>query len=129
MALHPSARDSLTPLGPAELRLAEYQRQVHETAVAHGWWDEPRPVLEAIALIHAEISEAVEEYRNDNSDLTAVHRDPATGKVDGFGVELADAVIRILDLCEHLGIDMEALLVEKAAYNETRPYRHGGKKA
>lgn len=110
------------------LRLAAYQRDVHRTAVEHGWWDEPRTVLEALALVHAEISEAVEEYRIDNTNLAAVKRTEA-GKIDGFGVELADAIIRILDLCEHLGIDMESLLVQKGEYNKTRPYRHGGKLA
>ena len=106
------------------LRLADYQRGVHETAVAHGWWDQPRAVLEALALVHAEISEAVEEYRIDNANLADVRRSD-TGKPEGFGVELADAIIRILDLCEHLGIDMETLLTEKNEYNRTRPYRHG----
>ena len=110
------------------LHLAEYQREVHRTATEHGWWDEERPVLEAIALIHAELSEAVEDYRKLDGPLTQVYRDDS-GKIEGFGVELADAVIRILDLCEHLGIDMEALLLEKNAYNRTRPYRHGGRKA
>ena len=110
------------------LRLAAYQRAIHQTAVEHGWWEDPRSPLEAIALVHAELSEAVEEYRLDNKDLAAVRRADG-GKIEGFGVELADAIIRILDLCEHLGIDMESLLVEKAAYNKTRSYRHGGKLA
>lgn len=110
------------------LRLADYQREVHRTAVEHGWWDVERPVLEAIALIHAELSEAVEDYRKLDGSLTKVYRNDS-GKIEGFGVELADAIIRILDLCEHLGIDMEALLLEKNAYNRTRPYRHGGRKA
>ena len=39
--------------------------------------------------------------------------------------DMADAVIRIADLCGHLGIDLEAAIDLKMAYNETRPFKHG----
>ncbi|HWO94068.1 MAG TPA: hypothetical protein VNL92_04830 [Dehalococcoidia bacterium] len=110
-----------------ELRLAAFQRDVHETARGRGWWDEERSPLEAIALIHAELSEAVEEYRASHGSISATRIE--NGKEEGFGVEMADAIIRILDLAEHLGIDLESILLRKAAYNKTRPYRHGGKRA
>lgn len=42
-----------------------------------------------------------------------------------MAVELADAVIRIADLCGHLGIDLDAVIAEKMAYNDGRPYKHG----
>ncbi len=42
-----------------------------------------------------------------------------------MAVELADAVIRIADLCGHLGIDLDAVIEEKMAYNADRPYKHG----
>jgi NTP pyrophosphatase (non-canonical NTP hydrolase) len=48
-------------------------------------------------------------------------------KPTGFGVELADAVIRILDICGIYGIDLEKVLMEKMEFNKTRSYRHGGK--
>lgn len=41
----------------------ELAKEIHENAVSHGWWDEPRNLLEIAALCHSEISEAVEEYR------------------------------------------------------------------
>lgn len=46
-------------------------------------------------------------------------------KPEGVAVELADAVIRIADLCGHLGIDLDAVIEEKMAYNADRPYKHG----
>ena len=50
------------------------------------------------------------------------------GKPEGIAVELADAMIRILDYCAYSGIDIEEALKLKHAYNKGRPYRHGGKK-
>ena len=48
-------------------------------------------------------------------------------KPEGAAVELADAVIRIADLCGHLGIDLDAVIEEKMAYNADRPYKHGNR--
>lgn len=48
-------------------------------------------------------------------------------KPEGVAVELADAVIRIADLCGHLGIDLEEVIEIKMAYNEGHPYKHGKK--
>lgn len=101
--------------------------QIHATAMEKGWWNENRPMGEIIANIHSELSEAWEHYRNGLS-LTEVHYTDQ-GKPDGFAIELADTIIRILDLSARLGLDMDALIAEKQAYNEKRPYRHGGKLA
>lgn len=49
-------------------------------------------------------------------------------KPEGIAIELADAVIRILDYCGHVGIDIEKAIEIKHEYNKTRPYKHGGKK-
>lgn len=43
--------------------LYKLAKEIHENAVTHGWWDEPRNLLEIAALCHSELSEAVEEYR------------------------------------------------------------------
>lgn len=48
--------------------------------------------------------------------------------MEGVPSELADIVIRVLDLAEYYGIDMGEAIAQKHAYNLTRPYKHGGKK-
>jgi len=49
-------------------------------------------------------------------------------KPEGVPSELADAVIRIADLCGYYGINLEKAIEEKMSYNEKREYKHGGKK-
>lgn len=48
-------------------------------------------------------------------------------KPEGFPSEIADAVIRLLDVAEELGIDLEAIIEEKLLYNASRPFKHGKK--
>jgi NTP pyrophosphatase (non-canonical NTP hydrolase) len=98
------------------------------TSRAKGWWpsldrtDVLKRVPEQLALIHSEVSEALECYRVD--DMEPRSKD---GKPEGFGSELADVVIRTLNLAAALGIDLEAEVKAKSEFNETRPFRHGGK--
>jgi NTP pyrophosphatase (non-canonical NTP hydrolase) len=104
--------------------IREWQERVHNLARAKGWYDGgERNVGEVIALMHSELSEALEEWRT-GRDPRDVY-EGANGKPEGFGVELADCVIRIMDTCEAHGIDLERLIELKHAFNETRPYKHG----
>lgn len=100
------------------------QKEVHQTAVSHGWWEGEVSIPEKLMLIVSEVAEALEEYRAGTDSVYYV-----TNKPEGFGVELADTVIRIMDLCEFLDIDLAAFIVEKHEYNMTREWRHGGKLA
>ena len=94
--------------------ISEWQKELHRVAVEKGWWDQPRPVPELLCLLHSEVSEALEEYRNGNKHL--------------FAEELADVAIRLFEMAEALGIDLEVQIHKKHEKNKLRPYRHGGKK-
>ena len=132
------------------MKIAEWQEKVYALAKEKGWWDgidpkDPGIIPEKIALIHSEASEALEVYRvpsdfslgppsriyedpDGEAWLSPKTEDGALRKPVGFDSEMADIVIRVMDLCAHLGIDLERAIREKHAYNETRPRRHGGKR-
>ena len=102
----------------------------NQTAKSKGWWDDPdRNIGEILALIHSEVSEALEAYRLKGKDSLKENWLNEKGKPEGFTVELADVIIRIADLCGELGLDLESALTTKLSYNQSRPYRHGNKKA
>ena len=100
----------------------------HKTAIEKGWWDKSdRNIPELLALIHSEVSEALEEYRETGLEQLDKVWYTSTDKPEGFTVELADVLIRIADLCGEFNLDLEDALKTKMEYNKTRPYRHGNK--
>ena len=117
--------------------ILEWQKAIHEENVRKGWWKgvEDLPlkignsahrdvVTGKLLLIVTEIAEATEEMREGHA-FDAVRSED--GKPCGFPTELADAVIRIFDLADACGINIDAEMERKHAYNRTRPHRHGGK--
>lgn len=110
------------------MTITELMSRAHRTACDKGWWDaEDRSIGEQIALMHSELSEALEEVRNGHPITEIYHAGSDGLKPEGFAVELADVLIRIADTCEKYGVPLQEAIDEKLAYNASRPYRHGGK--
>lgn len=111
------------------MEIKDLQKIFHQTAVDHGFYDDIQKVpneyyiASKLALISSEVSEALEDVRKGNMAFVV----DKNGKPTGLPSELADVIIRVLDLSEHLAIDMDAVLIAKHNYNKTRSYRHGDK--
>lgn len=116
------------------LGLNELAESIHKDNVDRGFYDEPRETGTMLMLIVSELSEALEAYRKDKfvdkNDLEGeFDKDKFKEKVkDTFEDEIADALIRILDMCGHMDIDIAKHVYQKLLYNRTRGYKHGGKK-
>lgn len=112
--------------------------KIHANNIAKGWWDDRMALIDPpgepvcavpdrgqipglLMLVVSELSEALEAHRKHNP------QDKHLPDLPNFDVELADAVIRILDIARAYGIDLGRAIVEKMAFNATRPHRHGGK--
>lgn len=106
-----------------DLTIAEIIFGAHQNSVAKGFWDTPQSLPESLCLVHSEISEALEDHR-DGYPANHMYYDEK-GKPCGIPSELADAVIRICDMCAYHDIDLEKAIREKMAYNATRPHMHG----
>ena len=106
----------------------DYVNESYQNAKEKGWHEQPRSIGDLICLMHSELSEALEEYRNGHTPAEVYFNDSKPEKPEGIPVELADCVIRIFDFCGKYSIDLESVLNQKMEYNSTRSHRHGGKK-
>ncbi len=99
----------------------DLSKEVLKINRANGWnvlepmqWIETYKVPAVLALIHSEVSEALEAFRKNDKD--------------NFTEELADVLIRVLDCGGGLGLDLDKAVRDKLEKNRNRAYRHGGKK-
>jgi NTP pyrophosphatase (non-canonical NTP hydrolase) len=102
--------------------LNELGEEILEINAANGWkrtvptdWEESDyKILAILHLISSEVAEAGEGFRHDDKA--------------NFAEELADVIIRTLDLTAGLGIDIDAEVRKKLEANRLRGYKHGGKR-
>ena len=111
-------RDAFVGKADFVAAFTKVQKEVHANAIDKGFWEQPREFGTLIALIHSEVSEALEGDRKPGPDKHC----PEFTKVE---VELADAIIRIMDTAEGKRLRVAEALLAKAAYNTGRPYMHG----
>jgi NTP pyrophosphatase (non-canonical NTP hydrolase) len=101
----------------------QLQKDAYKTAEDKGWVS--RDVVlnfgETIALMHSELSEALEAMRYENPPSEHIP------EFSGVEEEFADVVIRMLHNCEARGWRLADAIVAKMAYNKTRQFKHGGK--
>src|SRR5574341_372234 len=112
--------------------ISELVEHAHQTAKRKGFYDPPSSFGEMIALVHTELSEALEAFRAPGHKLNEIwftdaadQDDNRISKPEGVPIELADTIIRIADMCAHFKIDLAQAIRMKSAFNEKRPHRHG----
>ena len=129
--------DDATREGPAKSRvtdrlclLSSLAKSIREINGANGWslversdWRDAHMIPAKIALIHSELSEALEEFREPTEDIEGDN--VAIGRFLG---ELADALIRILDLAGGLTDVFDVYVSDKLEVNKRRGHKHGGEK-
>ena len=95
------------------MTITDLQNLIHTQNKQMGWWDNPREIGTLLCLVHSEVSEAMEGARKNLMDDHLPHRSM-------LEVELADAVIRILDIAGGYNLDLAGAIEEKVAYNRIR---------
>lgn len=115
--------------------IRELQNEIHANAIAKGFWEEPVNMAEKMMLIVTEVSEMCEAHRKGKMCVVIpelVVEDNERFKTyfehaikDTFEDEMADTIIRLLDMAKRMNIPIEEHIRAKMRYNSLRPYKHG----
>lgn len=121
------------------MTIEELQTKIHQNAVEKGFWEEPVNLGEKMMLVVTEIAEMCEAHRKgvrmdsdksindtlrwESDDDFKTHFQENVK--DTFEDEMADAIIRLLDMAKKLNIPIEKHIQAKMRYNSLRPYKHG----
>jgi len=119
----------------------QLSKEIYENAKSKGFHDGEKNIGEMLALIHSEVSEALEADRKDKYTSQNASVKGINGWIDDdifksnfknhlkdtFEDELADIMIRVMDLARHKRIDLEQHIKAKMRYNSLREYKHGKK--
>lgn len=121
------------------VKLNELSKVIHDIAKSKGFWDKPSETGTLLMLVTSELSEALEADRKGKyADMQRFSEDSVYMKgsfvnsfeeciKDTFEDELADSLIRILDIAASRNIDIQEHVLLKLKYNQTRSYKHGKK--
>lgn len=129
--------------------LNELSKSIHANNEIRGFWDggiEAKNIGEVLCLIHSEVSEALEADRKNHHasksfNLNQIHSIPLESQYEkqyykqefealvknSFEDELADIIIRVLDVCGAMKIDIDYHIEAKLKYNSLREFKHGKK--
>lgn len=108
---------------PRNKTLFQMIQEVQEHNVDMGWREGDTRFAEYVALLHSEVSEMLEAWRDHKRNEYTTPE----GKPDDVGSEIADVFIRLLDMCDVYGYNLEHEYERKMKYNRTRAYQHGGR--
>lgn len=99
--------------------LAVLCQEAYETSKSKGFKHDNDS--QAIALMHSELSEALEFMRHPEK------KDEHLPELNPIGLEMADVCIRVFDFCGARNIDLAGCVKAKMEYNKSRPFKHGNK--
>lgn len=118
-----------------DMRISQMQRLAYNTAKVKGFHDPGinDTLASQVANLHDEVSELWEAARRDalheECDKSEKMRELGIVAMSCMEEELADIIIRVGDIADHAGVDLELAVRRKMLFNIHRPFRHGGKKA